>query len=547
MLVNTQTQGASGGLGNWQITDTNAGKGTIPDGFYLYTNTETDLAGNLGPASAGVVVDIRSAAPAAQTKVVLDPSTDSGSSDTDQYTNFNNSTATNSPILDVYGVSVPPSTPNGEYTTVTLKRTTEFDGMVGAFQPINTQIYAASYFTAANGYNGFIQIADTNGGNGTIADTPVNNPIDTAPGQLKQLTINQYVYEAIQTDYVGNTSGSIADRRRDHRHHAAPAPTSVTLDPSTDSGRPAPASDGYTNFNNSDNNAPLFDVAGIEPNATVELFRSYTNPTTGNVTTTLVNTEQFTSAQFVAGSQGANQLGTVQIADINGNDTTIPDSTLSTPIDTAPAGTTQFNGYTYSAIQIDLAGNPSGTSQSTFGNKGSIVLDGTDADNHGSFAGGVNVNGWLYMQKVVEAIEPNITDGQKVLVALGADPSVDAGKVLNASGAVYGIYNAFEQATVNGSTLVSQGWTLEYVAGTQNVTNYLDGQPAAAVNVTDASVGNITMAKTGFIYIPTYGHVSDGLTTAEAVATRTLQALSRDFSPCAGSSEKAANNRGSHA
>ena len=87
--------------------------------------------------------------------------------------------------------------------------------------------------------------------------------------------------------------------------------------------------------------------------------------------------------------------------------------------------------------------------------------------------------------------------------------------MLTSSSAVYGIYNAFEQATVNGSTLASQGWTLEYVAGTQNVTNYLDGLSATAVNVTDASVGNITMAKTGFLYIPTYGHVSDALTTAE--------------------------------
>ena len=74
---------------------------------------------------------------------------------------------------------------------------------------MNTQTYAASYFTAANGYNGFVQIADTNNGAGTIADTPINSIHRHRTGQLNsEKTINQYVYEAIQTDYVGNPSST---------------------------------------------------------------------------------------------------------------------------------------------------------------------------------------------------------------------------------------------------------------------------------------------------------------------------------------------------
>ena len=100
------------------------------------------------------------------------------------------------------------------------------------------------------------------------------------------------------------------------------SPTSITLDPSS------VVSPGLsiTKHNNvpSPGNAPLFDVTGIEPGATVELFRnSVLVNTTTNVTPT-----------------GANNL--VTIADINNpTNAQITDGT-----------------YTYSATQIDLAGNP---------------------------------------------------------------------------------------------------------------------------------------------------------------------------------------------
>ena len=100
---------------------------------------------------------------AAPTSVVLDATADSGSSDGDQYTNFNNSTSSNSPLFDVNGVIVPPSARIDE-TTVILYRASEFDGVVGEFQPVNTQTYTPSEFvTTTNGF-GTVQIADTNAG-----------------------------------------------------------------------------------------------------------------------------------------------------------------------------------------------------------------------------------------------------------------------------------------------------------------------------------------------------------------------------------------------
>ncbi len=467
----------------------------------MQASDQTLATGNMAPYSF-IIENPKTAAP---TGLVLDATADSGSSSTDQYTNFNNSSSGNSPLFDVAGVIVPPAA--NDATTVILSRATEVNGVIGPYTIVDTQTYTPSDFVSTNTNGagvlvGTVQIADTNGGAGTIPDTTINSIIDTAPNQP-----NQYVYQVSQIDYLDFQSGTFTGPKGVIVDTTAPpAPTAVALDPSTDSG--TSNGDDYTNFNNSNNNAPLFDVSGIEPNATVELFR--TNPVTG--VTTLVNSVQFTSAQFDSKFPVVNQLGTVQIADINGGNGPIPDSQVGAPIDTAPANTNTNFAYVYSAIQVDLAGNPSGASQTTFGNKGAVVIDGTDADNHGGFSGGANTTGWLYMQKVIQAIQPNITDGQKVLVALGADPSIDVGKTLNTSSAVYGIFDAFQQ-----STLPAQGWTLEYVTGAANITNYLNGQPAAAVTVTNAAAGNISIAQTGLIYIPTVGHqhVKDDLTDAE--------------------------------
>ncbi len=497
VLVNTTTEPSNATIQGGSITDTNAGQGRIADGTYLYYITQTDLAGNVSLQSLGspnndtatggpgLIVIVSAAPPSAPTAIVLDPTTDSGTFNGDQYTNFNNSTS-NPPIYDVSGIAVPPTTPNGETTTVFLLRASEVGGVIGAYTVVAQQTYtnAAQFSNIAGGF-GTVQITDTNGGNGTIPDTPVNTLIDTAPNQP-----NQYVYQAYQVNYIGNKSGTYSAPNGVIVDTTDPsAPTSVTLDPASDSG--TSNGDSYTNAVN----APIFDVSGIEPHATVELIRTDSK---GNQT--IVN--------IVQNVTPTGPKNTVQIADINANNTPVPESPVGSPPDTAPPS---GNPYTYTAIQIDLAGNPSGASKPTFGNKGAIVLDGTDADNHGDFSGTVNEQGWLYMQKVLDAIQPNITSSAKVLVALGADPNeFDGGDPNFLFGATGAIYSAFTE-----STLPGLGWKLEYVTGNTNIDNFLSGQSVPALNNLGAASGTVSIAQTGFLYITTFDHTGDDLTNAE--------------------------------
>ena len=442
-------------------------------GIYTVGLQATDQAGTKGNiAEFTFVVDLTPPPP--PTALILDSTTDSGTSNTDQYTGFNNSN-NNAPLFDVSGIQAGAS--------VVLLRATELNGVVGAFSVVNT---------VTNTAGGTIQINDINGGNGKIADNPVNTPPDTPPNQA-----NQYVYRAFQIDFLNVPGTSYTSPLGVIVDTTTPAPpTKVTLDLSTDSG--TSNGDNYTNFNNSNNNAPLFDITGIEPNATVQLIRTDTkgNSKIVNIVTNVTPT-------------GPNNM--VQVADINGNNTPIPDNLVGAPPDTAPPS---GNPYVYTAIQIDLAGNPSGQSTPTFGNKGAIVLDGTDADNHGDFntVTGQNEDGWLYMQKVVTAIAPNITDGQKILVALGANPAIPPGVGPNSAQRGSRDLPAFQQ-----SGLPAQGWSIVYVTGNANISNYLSGQTVNVVNVNNSAAGTVSLAKTGFLYITTAGRfrVTDDMTDAE--------------------------------
>ena len=128
--------------------------------------------------------------------------------------------------------------------------------------------------------------------------------------------------------------------------------------------------------------------------------------------------------------------------------------------------------YNVTAIQYDVAGNFS--KPLTYGSPGAVVIDGTaaDAPNSGDNLGpgGTNEGGWLYMQKVLQLIQPNVADGQKTLVALGPDPTLGL-----TTGAAAAIASAFAQ-----STLPGLGWSLDYVVGPSNINAFLNGQPAAA-------------------------------------------------------------------
>ena len=136
--------------------------------------------------------------------------------------------------------------------------------------------------------------------------------------------------------------------------------------------------------------------------------------------------------------------------------------------------------YNVTAIQYDVAGNFS--KPLTYGSPGAVVIDGTAADAPKSGdnlgPGGTNEGGWLYMQQILQFIQPNVADGQKTLVALGADPTLGL-----TTGAAAAIASAFAK-----STLPGLGWSLDYVVGPSNINAFLNGQSVAAFNSSGTAV-----------------------------------------------------------
>lgn len=124
---------------------------------------------------------------------------------------------------------------------------------------------------------------------------------------------------------------------------------------------------------------------------------------------------------------------------------------------------------------------------------GFIVIDGTDANDHGSASGGLNFNGWRYMQRVLENLAAQRLAANplapKTVYNIGGDASTQSGNA---------IASAF-----NLSSLPASGWTLV------NVT----GGPAVNVVLSSASVNTI-----GLLAITTAGNATGDLDTPEQAA-----------------------------
>lgn len=124
---------------------------------------------------------------------------------------------------------------------------------------------------------------------------------------------------------------------------------------------------------------------------------------------------------------------------------------------------------------------------------GPIIVDGTDANDHGSFNGSVNVSGWEYMQRAFENIGPAVTNGQNRVVTFG----------VNSSTALSAVNSAF-----NLSTLPGAGWTMQHIIGAANIANFLTGGTVAGAN----------LSNTGIIHLTTSGHTGGDMTSAELAA-----------------------------
>ena len=79
---------------------------------------------------------------------------------------------------------------------------------------------------------------------------------------------------------------------------------------------------------------------------------------------------------------------------------------------------------------------------------GPFILAGTDADDHGSVSGGVNQNGWEFMQKSLQFLAPGVTTGNKKVTILGS-----TGFALTAASSAFNL-----------STLVGAGWTVQTIS-----------------------------------------------------------------------------------
>src|SRR5207302_51239 len=149
--------------------------------------------GNVAPASAGTTVTILATAPTTPFNLILLSASDSGTFNNDAVTNFNNTVVSpsNAPVFQVSGIA-----PNN---LVRLLR----NGLV------------VSTLTSAAG--GTVQIADNNGGNGTIPD-------------------GTYNYTVQQIDLAGNAGPVIGTAATVVINAALPATSPVRLDANSDTG-----------------------------------------------------------------------------------------------------------------------------------------------------------------------------------------------------------------------------------------------------------------------------------------------------------------------
>jgi hypothetical protein len=106
---------------------------------------------------------------------------------------------------------------------------------------------------------------------------------------------------------------------------------------------------------------------------------------------------------------------------------------------------------------------------------GPIIIAGTDADDHGSFNGTSNIDGWLFMQDAFQNLAPAVSNGNQTVVCIGCN----AGQALNA------FSSAFSQSTLNGT------WSFQTLTSTTDITNFF------------ANTGTINIDDAGIIYMPT--------------------------------------------
>ncbi len=123
---------------------------------------------------------------------------------------------------------------------------------------------------------------------------------------------------------------------------------------------------------------------------------------------------------------------------------------------------------------------------------GPVIIGGTDAEDHGSATASANLDGWLYMQRALESIARQVTNGGKRVVCIGC----------NGQAAASAFTSAFDK-----SSLPALGWTRVSANSAAEIAAFLQ---EAAANTTAA----------GIIYMP-----SDRLNAAGGITEAQIDAV----------------------
>ncbi len=131
---------------------------------------------------------------------------------------------------------------------------------------------------------------------------------------------------------------------------------------------------------------------------------------------------------------------------------------------------------------------------------GPVIIDGTDANDHGSASGGANTSGWLYMQRALENLASGVTTSAAKVVSVVGTTGSQAGAAID---------SAF-----NLSVLPGLGWSLVHVDGTAAIGAFLD---------------TLSTTTTGILYLPTSGNSSGDLDAAELAVVNSKAASINTF------------------
>jgi len=137
---------------------------------------------------------------------------------------------------------------------------------------------------------------------------------------------------------------------------------------------------------------------------------------------------------------------------------------------------------------------------------GPVIIDGTDANSHGQtdFTGTQNEDGWLYMQKVLENLAPQVGNGNRTIVSLGTDPNTTA---FDAISSAFNLSN------------IASTWNFVNINDVTDIASFLDGTP----------VGGVSLANTGILYLPTAGETGGDLSDDELNAINSRGAAINNF------------------